>query len=474
MIEKEFRALLPAWTACAATMIVCASGGELLRYFGVPAYFVGAAALGALSMGHEYHNRTLHLILSAPVSRQRVLLTKLGVLALLLAGLAALSTVTVTPRGGDALFGRAFLWLPVLAALCIAPWLTMAGRSAVGGAVFTLAIAGVLLVIGEWVGVARHGYTGEVDVFRVMFLSRALFGLSAAGAFMTWRTFLRLEAIDGRGPDVDLAPRRSSLAMPRARVHRSPMWLLVRKELRIQQLTFAIAAIYVVSYLALVVVNRGRAQVGDVLFVLPMFCGTLLALTTGALASAEERHLGTLEAQLLLPVAASRQFAVKTGTALALSLLLAVLLPAALVTIVPPEPLASARGLRPVLAVSTALAVSSMTALGLYVSTLSASALWALLASLPATALLAFLILDLASKVVGVVYSHGGAPAPQAMQRAGAALTVGVIALVLRFALANHRSADRGTARTAAQLGAILTAVVAAIVMAGVAGALGR
>ena len=47
----------------------------------------------------------------------------------------------------------------------------------------------------------------------------------------------------------------------------------------------------------------------------------------GALASAEERHMGTLGWQTMLPVAAWQQLAVKTAVALTLSLLLAFALP---------------------------------------------------------------------------------------------------------------------------------------------------
>ena len=50
--------------------------------------------------------------------------------------------------------------------------------------------------------------------------------------------------------------------------------------------------------------------------------GALLAVLIGSLASAEERQNGTLEWQLLLPMAAWKQWAVKVGTVLVLTALL--------------------------------------------------------------------------------------------------------------------------------------------------------
>src|SRR5206468_1469267 len=54
----------------------------------------------------------------------------------------------------------------------------------------------------------------------------------------------------------------------------------------------------------------------------------LLSIVIGSVASAEERQLGTAEWQVLMPVAAWKQWAVKVGVALGLAMLLAGLLPA--------------------------------------------------------------------------------------------------------------------------------------------------
>ena len=79
MIAKEIRALVPAWTAASAGLVACALLRDLSP-FGIPAYFIGAATLGAMSTGHEFGSRTLPLMLTLPVPRRRILLTKLVVL----------------------------------------------------------------------------------------------------------------------------------------------------------------------------------------------------------------------------------------------------------------------------------------------------------------------------------------------------------------------------------------------------------
>ena len=59
--------------------------------------------------------------------------------------------------------------------------------------------------------------------------------------------------------------------------------------------------------------------------------GGIVTVLIGSLASAEERDFGTLESQLLLPIASSTQWAVKVGVTLGLALLFAVGVPALIV-----------------------------------------------------------------------------------------------------------------------------------------------
>jgi hypothetical protein len=60
-LSKEIRALAPLWLGCAAIVWAGGLGDPFLFRAGFLSYLVGSAALGALSIGHEYTNRTLPL-----------------------------------------------------------------------------------------------------------------------------------------------------------------------------------------------------------------------------------------------------------------------------------------------------------------------------------------------------------------------------------------------------------------------------
>ncbi len=76
---------------------------------------LGSVALGALSIGHEYTNRTLTLLLSLPAARRRLYLVKLGVLGPMVLTLGALAFgLLLKPRALDRDLARiATIPLPV-------------------------------------------------------------------------------------------------------------------------------------------------------------------------------------------------------------------------------------------------------------------------------------------------------------------------------------------------------------------------
>ena len=471
MIEKEFRALLPVWTAAAVSMLA-ASTVDSLNGFGGPAYFVGAAVLGAMAIGHEYSHHTVGLLLALPVSRPRVLLTKLGVLAAMLSGLMAVGWATIPVVRWNAPFIMAFLCLPPLAALLITPWLTMISRSPVAGSVFTLSLAGILLVVGEWIGVARYGYSREVDAFRVTFMWWSVIALSATGAVMTWWTFSRLQAIEGRGAELDLAPRPG--VEPHRLTRRHTGWLLVKKELRIQQLAFAVGGLYVLGYVTATFSRTTPPRFEDAATVLTIMYAGLLAVLIGSMASAEERNWRTLESQLLLPMRSSRQWLVKSAVVLGLAFVLALGVPAVLISMLPPDPLAGPRIARQLFAPGTAIVLASLTVVSLYVSTLCSSGLWALMLSVPSAFGVFVFVMKLGDLMQGVFYPFARRPDWQVVERSAALLAAVVIALVLRLALSNHQSSARGVWRTAGQAGIVAGAIAVAVTLVGLAGALSR
>ena len=111
---KEVRGLAGAWLACLAALVVACRDGRSCRSraLGIARRTSSApAALGALSIGHEYSHRTLPLLLSQPAAAARLLLVKLGVLAAMLhrrsAAVAGAVVDAPCPPDGDAGVRRA-------------------------------------------------------------------------------------------------------------------------------------------------------------------------------------------------------------------------------------------------------------------------------------------------------------------------------------------------------------------------------
>ena len=81
-----------------------------------------------------------------------------------------------------------------------------------------------------------------------------------AGAIAGWRTFMRLEAVDGRGPEIHLPAwlRRSDVSTPdvAGATRRHAVWLLVKKELHLQEMAFVVAGLHVLGWLVAVLLER--------------------------------------------------------------------------------------------------------------------------------------------------------------------------------------------------------------------------
>lgn len=337
LVRHEVRALWLVWAAsaavCLAARVVNQPRWLLPSYL---AYFVGSVALAALAIGHEYTHGTLPALLSLPVDRRRLLSAKLLTLLPMLVTLAPLA-LAISPDTQPSGRGTVDVALSLLTAVSVAPWLTMLCRSPLAGTVFAVGLAGGLHLVSLGALIAYVKLAGlpglPLQVFGDRILAGLLIASAAAGAIGGWRRFMTLEAIDGRGAEVTwplwlrstMVLDEAAHVMPAQRF--SPLWLLVTKELRLQQMSIAVVAINVAIWLASLFVVGRSAESDEVLASLAVLYGALVAMLIGALASAEERHLGTLTWQMLLPVAAWQQFAVKTLVALTLSLLLAFALP---------------------------------------------------------------------------------------------------------------------------------------------------
>ncbi len=471
-VYKEFRGLAVPWLACVAAMLVGSASGVRAFQLAVPAYMFGCSALGALSIGQEYGHRTLPLLLSQPVRRERLLLIKLGVLATMLVTLSALAIGISDARVPE--LGRLpFAVLPVMCGLCIAPWITMLTRSPLAGAVFTFGPAGWLLIATERVYVAVYGREPTADLAMAAVWTVTL-GMCAIGAVMGWRMFMRLEAVDGGVAAVRLPRwlrRTTSTGVATSTLtKRHPIWMLVKKEIRLQHMAGAVAGFWVCGWVVLMALRGHVEHADDIFTAMTFFYTASIPVLIGSLASAEERELGTLEWQLLLPVATRTQWTVKVGTVAALTLLLALGLPGLLLAAIDAPAQVLALLFRPQIMVG----IVALSAVGLYVSSLCANGLRAMLLSVAA----GVAVLIPVSMAAGWVAGHGlgyvslaqfeGARAWQAAGFDTASFgpflgameflwTAAIVAVLVITGLANHRSAEPAGGRTWRQAMAAVT-----------------
>lgn len=471
---KEFRALLPAWAAILAAVVGAAWGGYPAA--ASAAYAFGCIVIGAQSMGHEYTHRTLAVLMSQPSPRGRVFLTKLATLASLLLALSAVAWMVLASRGQlppAVAAHRLMMWSPLLSGLLLAPWLTMICRSAIGGVVFSLALPGLVLVAAQVAVATIQGGAGpSSDPLGLSLWSRAMPVIYATAGVLGWRTFMRLEAMDGNGPDVRV-PQWITARRQARRGRR--LSILIRKELHLQHMTFVLVVLYVVGWLTMFVLKLVVPAFGSFpLGPLTVLYLMLLSVLVGALASAEERQFGTLEWQLLLPMPAWQQWGVKAGVAIGLALSLGLGVPGAFWLV---------SGGNDDLALGVvwgrmAMLVVLVTSCSLYVSSLCASGMRAMVWSVPVV-FASWWLVGLVDVAGGLVLPHlagtdqtavaARVASVRAARRINDWLTLlfgaGYVVILLWLASANHRTLDLGLARVGRQAALIAAAVTAGVLV---------
>lgn len=439
LVRKELRALVPIWAGCGAAFVL-ASRFEP-RY--VPdlaaiLFVFSCLALGAQAMGHEYAHRTVELLLTQPIGRRRAFLIKFGVLAGLLITFGAAAFFTLV---GDtsviqelAVTPIQALTMTILASLFITPYLTLACRSGIAGFLFTGSVVfmlgmGVTFVFGRWLG------EGNGSAIHPAFWWPGLLVLSAIGAIGSWRLATRLEATEAPGgsirlPSISAWTARETVATP---TNRHPIIWMLRKELRLQQMSFVLAAIWAVCLGALYV--RGQF---DPRYIEPMLPLAFMAIGTlpvviGSIASAEERQSGTLAWQQLLPVPTERQWIVKAGVVVALALVLGGGIPGLALAAV-----GEANGIVEWIAVALLIMIAAGTAL--YVSTLTASTVRAVVIGVCVLTVMSAVIpwvLFQIARALGPLHAGFGPNVPGALSLFAVPL--------LYFGSRNHASAERPT-----------------------------
>lgn len=328
-LKKEFRELFPAF--CATVVLIAvpfAVGGEQVEVFPFVALALGSVAMGGLTFGSEFHHRTFSSLLSQPVPRSLIWKEKMIALgtALLLTSAMAL----VLNFGKDPKDAFAMLAAPLLV-FSAAPLLTLFARNGIAGGVFAIALPGLLIAA---VAAVAPYFPPESKVPEVLG-TVLLLAYCVASYALGFRLFLRIEVIEGLGRDLRLPVQLEQLTvLPKSTGPTSPFLALLRKELRLQQMSLLLAATFVavaVMAFLLYLLRPDRAGLaGGLIAAAFTIYVVIFPLLAGAMAFAEERTWGLSEWQLSLPPSGSAQWGIKAGLLLTLNLILGLLLPAAL------------------------------------------------------------------------------------------------------------------------------------------------
>jgi hypothetical protein len=339
-------------------------------------------------------------------------------------------------------------------------------RAPLPAVIFTMAISTSILIAGDLVGIATYGTAAAADIdrFKRTFFWWGITAVCTAAAAAGWRLFMRLEAIEGPGSDiaVPVLARERRAAGPSRRQH--PLWLLVKKELHLQQMSFVLVILFVLLWVTLALTNRLTPDLTRYALVpfTALYC-VVLSILIGALASAEERQFGTLEWQLLLPMAARTQWRVKAAMAVVLALLLGIAVPVVLTLLDPTAgDVLTARRLLDEMTGSVVM----LTACSLYLSSISNSGVRAMVLSLPAIAGTFLYFQTVHWAVDRAIFRNWIHPRPEQVRtffesvRSTQRLVMVVMALVfvaalLRYASINHRSAERSPDRLLKQAAGI-------------------
>jgi ABC-type transport system involved in multi-copper enzyme maturation permease subunit len=357
LLVKEGRALAPIWVGAVATMV---AGAQAELFFASLLMFVvGAAALGAFSIGHEYAHHTLTSLLAQPLTRSRLLLSKIVVLAPMLILLSVAAALVLSRAEGiERTLGVgtigtgwrvAIVLMPALLGLCVAPWLTMLFRSPMAGLVFTLAVPAALWISGQIAYAASLDFdfvaieVGNPFAYAptLVLITTGVIVVSIVAAVHGRALFAGLEALD-TARDLwpftlkRLSPAHSAVASDRRGVRRrGPLLLVVQKELRLYGSAVALAALYAVGWTAMWVAGTNAYIAGGSIEALADMYGLFIAVLVGAISVAEERALGTADMQILQPWRFWKLPMVKLATAGFVAVVLGLVVPTGLEAALP-------------------------------------------------------------------------------------------------------------------------------------------
>ncbi|MBL9135011.1 MAG: hypothetical protein JNK85_04040 [Verrucomicrobiales bacterium] len=357
--RKEAEQLLGPWLASLFVAQVPLVVDSISPTVAMIVYTATCALLAAIPFGIEFQHRTLAALLTQPVDRRRIATEKLQMLGLAVGTHTVLFLVAWQSTLGsfepsiDVLIGLAIGF----AVAGTTPWWTLVTRGVLPGMVFAGVVPLVIAVVWGWL--AAQGYSlSDADPEHYPNLRTWVSGVSsvlatvlppvgaALGLWGTLRRWIRLEARDGASLEregIFAQGIRCSWLAPA--FPRGPVWKLLLKEIRLQTVTWATLGLSLVS--ALLVANLANqmsiSYLREYLNGLVILFGAATLIFAGATSLAEERRLGTLDGQLLLPASRGLQWWLKVVVCLLLAVpaawTIAVALPSGPFVDRPPLPL---------------------------------------------------------------------------------------------------------------------------------------
>jgi hypothetical protein len=230
--------------------------------------------------------------------------------------------------GGDWRLALVFF---LLCALCGAPYWTLLLRHGIGGMAFAAAIPCLLLSVNALVMTEQL-----FDNKAVAQGSALLLVIYCAVVYrLGYTKFKALQVLDGPSRELGLpAGLEASFVRPLTRIaarFQSPFASLLKKEFRLQQISFLLAGVFLLIAVAGACLIKHHRNLGEGIVGTDFFIYVLiLPLIAGATSLAEEKGWGIAEWHLTLPPSALKQWSAKMLAALLTSLVLGLLLPTAL------------------------------------------------------------------------------------------------------------------------------------------------
>lgn len=295
--------------------------------------FFGSSLLATLPLGSEFQYGTLALRLAQPVERGALWRQKLLVTFAAVAPPAVIYCLALDMRFGRPFSVMVASWI-VMTTVGAMPY-TLLARSTMGGMV--LNNFGTSGVTFAWMYYEGHSHLPLMWFWTIGIVLAAYVG---AMIWLGRRVLLRFQAVDGMQASEAFVPGARLVPRVVAEWFRcrptEPLRNLVRREFRLLRTVWPLSLLYLAAWIFLVTFRRlpaDRPHSLDMVFVLTITFGVLIAVLAGTLSLGEEKTWGTHDWQMTAPVSVSVQWAVKLVFALFTSLVCAALLPMSVLTL---------------------------------------------------------------------------------------------------------------------------------------------